>query len=42
MFVTSVLCPPELRLPIVMAQDGSPWNYPKGQWMTLVSAFLQP
>lgn len=41
MFVTSVLCPPERRFPIVMAQDGSPWNCPGDrQRATLVPTFL--
>lgn len=41
MFVTSVLCPPEWRFPVVMAQDGSPWNCPgDSQRATLVPTFL--
>ena len=37
----SVLCPPKWRFPVVMAQDGFPWNCPGDrQRATLVPTFL--
>lgn len=41
-FVTSVLCPPEWRFPIAMAQDGSLWNCPREQTEDDIGPRLPP